>query len=481
MQAETTTFMASVASRGVTLVEPYVTILNTAYYNSKQTANGISKRDYWLNFVWIGSEYTEAQRKVIVLTDMIDPSRVATLHNDYAGSHVVGVGFVGNNTDFGILTDFIPGTATNYTQNTGVYGLLDMSDTGKTGSWIVSNRNVANTRYCMVMPSHYTEDFMLVNNGAALNTDTFRIPRAYNHQYKWAQRASSTVTNEYNFGMKTALDTEVSATLPTDKTGLLGICIGGVFGVGAANFTPCKIGFFGAGGGGVDMNQWEEENNTMVAHVGSSAYFNKLVLSMGDSIFGPQSQGLFSQMYQTAFTTLNDHWGLMNLSASGKWIQDFDTQYASRIAGHYRSYYNPVVHVYASSNDLASGETAANVYTRLKSVCNKLVADGYTRIFISGVIDRTAGLLISQAAFNAARAALSALILADFPTAHGTIANYYLPTTFVYATGYFDPYGDAILNDSTNATYFPDAIHLTATGNDYFATDVLVPILQDIT
>lgn len=439
----------------------------------------------WADLDWltveamIDSDVAEADRKVQVNINMVNPAQSASFHNDYAGSHVAGRGYVGNSTDFGVLTEFNPSTASNYTQNSATYGWLCLSDTAKLNCWSISCIDAGFTKYCQIVPEHYTEGYQILNEATTIGNFTYQVPRANNHQWRRSHRTASNLTHELDNGMLVAINIETSGVPPNSRVGRFGIYSGSWY-VGAAGYSPSKQGAYYAGSGSLDANTLETLIGTyLLAPIGNDVYMNKSILALGDSIFSSQSQGMFSRMYQTTISGINNHWTLTNLAASGKWASDYDTAFNTKIAPFYRSDWNKeVLYFAAGTNDMSGAATAAQVYTSITSVCNKAGTAGWDNIVISGVMDRSAGLGVSQAAFDAERDALRALFLADFNVAHPTIPNYYTSNLVTYASGYVDVLADAIFADSTDLTYFSDGIHLTNAGNDYYSTEYCQPILQ---
>lgn len=439
----------------------------------------LKSNSVWTGLDWltveamISTDVAEANRKIQVSINMRNPAQVATYHNDYVGAHTGGVGLIGNPAgSFGQLTEFNPSTASHWTQNSSVYGYLCMSDASITATWDLSCQS---TNYTIMTRPDYTNGEMINNEAVSIGTYTYQVPRALNHQWRRSHRTASNLTKEIDNGMLVGLNTAASGTPTNQKTGRFGYYNGAWSGF----YSPGKQGAFYAGSGSLDANKIEEIiNETLLRPLANSTYMNKSILALGDSIFSAQSNGMFSRMYRTTISGLNNNWTLTNLAVSGKWASDFDINFAAQIAPYYRDYWNKeVLYFAAGTNDLANGATAAQAYASIMSACAQAKAAGWQNIVISGILDRTASLGVSQAAFDAARASLRAMMLADFTVPHGTIANYYTTNSVNYATGYVDAISNSNLSNSMNATYYIDQVHLTTVGNDYYSTTFCQPIL----
>jgi hypothetical protein len=105
-----------------------------------------------------------------------------------------------------------------------------------------------------------------------------------------------------------------------------------------------------------------------------------------------------------------------------------------------------VVIVWGGSNSLAAGVSSASALTDMQTVVTGLVNDGW-KVCVCTMLDRRAGLSISQGTFDTARAA--------FNTGLATLTG---------VTTLIDTANMTNLTNASNGTYFSDSIHPTLAG-----------------
>lgn len=117
--------------------------------------------------------------------------------------------------------------------------------------------------------------------------------------------------------------------------------------------------------------------------------------------------------------------------------------------------------VFAATNDLVGGATAATVYANTKTYCAARKTAGWGPVFIIGMLPRTGQ--------ETARQALRTDLLGDFTVSTSMPLVYAAGAGTTYADYYLDIAGDANIgaaNANTNATYYAaDQIHLNNTGS----------------
>lgn len=467
-------FFAACAADGFTVPDADKILYNNAYVRMRATANVLSELDY-LNLFILRSSIAEATRKGIAARDMIDTTRKGTYHNDYTGSLSSITGLVGNSTDFGFLTEFNPSTATKYTQNSATYGYLCLSDTAKANAWTISCIDSGYTKYCQIVPEHTSEGYQIINEGNSIGSFSYQVPKAQNHNWRDCVRTASNVAKDYENGMLVAINTMTSGSLPNNKVGLLGIYNGSWFG-SAPGYTPSKIGAYYAGSGALDRAALQQIiNEELLVPIGAG--FNKNIVAIGDSIFSSQLEGLYSAMYKKTIADLDDFWTLTNLAASGRFATDMASDMATRVNPFFNVTFNKnVCWIAIGTNDLAAGATGSQLYGYINTIASGAKAAGMT-VVISGIISRK-GLGGAQAGFDTQRGNYNTLMLADFDTAHPTIANCWTPSSVTYADVYIDIYADGDFNDADDTGFFNvDKTHLNSTGNDLYSTRYCQPLL----
>ena len=108
-----------------------------------------------------------------------------------------------------------------------------------------------------------------------------------------------------------------------------------------------------------------------------------------------------------------------------------------------------IVVLFAGTNDIALGTSAATVYANLTTIIDSLQAEGF-EVFVCTLIDRND----LGSGFDTTRAALNTLINSNTAGADGVI----------------DLFADSRLSDASNSTYFQaDALHLKSAGNAVIA------------
>lgn len=458
-------------TEGAPLVEPYRTRLND-FFTVIRADGLIPYVKFMVVDAMIDDDYTEADRKKVVVIDMINATIKSTIHNNYTGAHLAGVGFKGDISGaFGLLTPY--NASALFTQNNFTVGYLCLSTTGAASSWDLC-AIVASTTYSLAVRPHYNDGEFVLNQGASLGTPTYKVPRAFNKQWRRVSRTGANLTHEYDNGMLVGIDTGASAApanVPLTRLayydGSWGFYSSGIQGA-----------LYGSTGTWAQNNLLEERiNDYLLKPIGKASYMDKELMGIGDSIFSGQAQGLYSAMYQETIAALNDAWTLTNKAESGAYIVNIDTDANTRIVPYARTWFKKrVAWIHAGTNDIVGGDTGGGVYTKTKSLATKLTNAGWT-VIISGLIDRQ-GLGGGQAAFNTAMTAYNNAMLADFTSAHPTIDDYWLLPGGSWAHGFVHTFNNPKFADATDTTYFNvDQTHLNATGNTAYKNEICYPIM----
>ena len=146
----------------------------------------------------------------------------------------------------------------------------------------------------------------------------------------------------------------------------------------------------------------------------------------------------------------------INLGVAGQTVADIAADVATQIWPQVGIWANHTYIIWAGTNDLANGGTAAATYTTLTSVIQGARAAGFGRIVVLNMIKRT-----TDAALETKRQAYNALIAANTAGADIIVDVGALPE----------------FQDTTNTTYYQgDGTHITATGSTVIATAVSAAI-----
>jgi len=349
----------AIFDRAVVLGSAFPTTYKTRINNTvvELKANGDWTYIDWLTCeAMIDTDVAEADRKILVSINFKNPAQGQTLKDDYSGAHVGGVGYVGNGTNFAVLTDFQPSLASNYARNAGFVSYLCLSDTSASNISDLHSSDGAFSTINLTVKPHTSQGWALMNQGlTAGGTYTYQIPRAYNHQWRRFERVGANIINEYDNGMLVGINTDSSAALTNDKLSRFGIYYGGAWYAGL--FGAGKQGALIIGGLGANRDRIEETiNENLLAGVNKPSYMNKNIVGATDSIFSSQLEGVYSRMFQKTITDLADHWTLSNLGASGKFASDVDADFNTKIGPYFKSYFvKNVFWIALGTNDISGG------------------------------------------------------------------------------------------------------------------------------
>lgn len=191
---------------------------------------------------------------------------------------------------------------------------------------------------------------------------------------------------------------------------------------------------------------------------------SRLVAFVGDSMTVPFSGTSDSYMSQTMDALASAHgtrdW-FFTAGAASKTAQDLQGIYSEGVMAlsmeSWRCAQRKVCVVWAGTNDIFLGGTAAAAHASLAQLCVKLGAAGYVVVVVT-VLPRVAD-------NDTKRADLNALIAANYSTYAAALAD-------VAAD---DDIGDD--GDEANATYYMDQVHLTDAGNAKVAA-ILLPHVE---
>lgn len=474
-------FFASIASRAVTISDPDKERI-TAFYIAAKAAGVYADIGSLVVDGLVDSSYSEGDRKKIVLTDMIDPSKVSTIVDDYAGSHIAGVGFEGN-LSMAILHEFNAGTNAKWSQNSASMGLLLIrKDSGtRTNPYEIFSSDAGFANWNCFLRSKEGAAFAYLNTNAAA---AYTYDAFLSTAPAWWRvvRTGTANTRTYVNGVLAQIDIRDSVAPASQKTGRFNAYFGSWGGVDFATDSIQAALYFG--NSALDCDALESIiNDTLLAPLAAKPYLDKSLVTVGDSIFCGMYLGHHSRMQNKTVEDLNDHWTAAVTNEPSKTAANINTDFATYQAPYFRTTFaKNVCHIACGTNDLGYGtRNGTTVYDEIVAIATQAKDAGWT-VIIGGIIANnvTGYGGPDQATFDAERAICNDLFLADFDTPTD-IPNYYTSSSVSYADGYIDAYADPNFADYTNATYFEgDQRHLTAVGLEYYSTAFMQPVLASL-
>lgn len=478
-----TDYYAKALSLGVTVIEPlYTNIRNfTALVVRPQIAT--------IGCIYVDAmaytEYSEADAKILVTIDIADSTKTATLRNDYVGALTRGKGWTGsdNTLKFGVLPDFNPSTSPIWGQNDAQFWVLFLEGETLSNHHDISSFDAGFTNPNAFIRSNYNfGEVQLINNtgvlGAYGDTQTFK-----GQSVTWwgSIRSGAALTNEYMNNALCAVNTDASTAMVNAKIARFGAYSTSGWLDGFYSERP--QGAFFTGSSAMDgIALWKGINTYLLQSAGLSSFLNKNIFVIGDSIFSNHLYGRKGRCAKVTIENLDSNWTSTNMCIASipETAADVNTAFTTAFAPYYTTYWNSnVLFLTVGAYDIAEGSsTGAQLYNLIVSICTKAKTAGWQQIFISEPINRKAGLMVSQATYDAEVAAYNALMLADFDVATG-ITRYTVPSSITYATGYIALNDDSRFQDANDTTYFQaDKINLTDTGNDIVADEYWTPIIR---
>ncbi len=218
----------------------------------------------------------------------------------------------------------------------------------------------------------------------------------------------------------------------------------------------------------------------------AGTYGTRHVVFYGDSITAgdstsesPRPYELDADYPQIVINLIgSDYWRKFNKGYSGETAASLRDNYASRVPPCYdSSKIKNILVVWAGTNDIYFGASAATAYSNFKDICALGAATGFQVIAVNMLPRNDAGV---PGGFESSRTAFNAAFAADFPTATAdgavfaantgiTFASFGVRVSFVSGMG---AAGDC--NSTTN--YSADKVHPNPTGNALVAPKIKAAI-----
>jgi len=461
-----------------------------AYFNACTTA-GASVTGAYINYynntiiaLKASSQWTELDSLFIdatgnrtwALIDVKTPSRTATVSGAYGGDWTTGLGFKGDGTGFGIVTNFNPTVGTNkYLQNSASFGALLLDNNSVVSNWDLGAANGGYTNGDCIRAYNETTG---AKGAGGINSGLFGV---YTYQKPiinsycwigWNRTGGNRAYNYYN-GVNIEQNEASSVAIINQPIARFG-AYNGAFAGGfySANRQAC----FYAGSGSVSQNLLMNALNTnFFVPQATKAATTKRIIFEGDSRLGDQSTPTLSNTYgvaNRALSNLGNNWVGVTVSANNQRTDQMATQYSTEIAPYLNtSLLKNIFVLWAGTNDIAANRTAAQIKTDIETICNAAKAQGYT-VIIVGEIDRN---WTSYAAMNTVRATLRTSMLADFGVST-VVGNVFTPASVTYANYYIDLYSEANFQSYVSAYYQADGVHPNTTGSnkvgDYISSTI---------
>lgn len=446
-------FFAAATAAGAPVTGAYLD-----YYNNSIKA--LKAANQWDE---LDSLYIDATgNKTWGLIDVRKPARTATILNTYAGDWTVGLGFKGNGSNFGVLTNYNPTVGTNkFTRNSASFGVLLIDNNANSPAWDIGASNLAITGGCFIRTYAPTPNGGSINN-VYVGSNTYKKPVLNSYCWIGMTRTGATTYNNYLNGVNIESGTQASDPVENTQFGRFGAYtntfLGGFY---SLNRQAC----FYAGSGNLSQKEiMNALNINFFTPQGTKAALTNRIIFEGDSRTGDASSPSFSNTFampRRVITNLGNNWCGVAVSAVNETVQQMVTQYAAEVAPYVNtSLLKNIFVVWGGTNDITAFRTAAQIKADLETLCNSAKAQGY-KVVIVGEIDRN---WTSYAAFNAVRASLRSSMLADFTS--NPAAQIYLPASGItYADAYIDLYGLANFQNYASAWMQADGVHPNTLGS----------------
>lgn len=167
---------------------------------------------------------------------------------------------------------------------------------------------------------------------------------------------------------------------------------------------------------------------------------------------------------------MGDRFTALNYGVGGKTAAQLNSTQPALVNPLYYPPQKKIVVVWAGTNDLYFGASAATTYTNIKALCQSFKTTGFTVILIDILPRSNSG---TPGTFETDRQTVNASLLADFPTATGqtriTSGSPGYADYLIHIGG--DP-TIGLAGQTTNTTNYLDLVHLTTVGYGIIAAYV---------
>lgn len=406
-----------------------------------------------------------------------------TIVNDYGGSFTDGNGFLGNGTNFHILTNYNPGDGGGpykWTQNSAKCFFLNLSTPIITG-YSLGSTNLASTNGTIITAGRTSAYATFLDT----NVNTFAsagLPEiAYNRCWIGHERTASNAGKGKVNGSPYA-DSHVSAAIPNFQFAEFARNKGGTI----QDFSNNSKGITVYGSKDVDdfVVQKIFEQYFLKPRNKADWMPNRLQ-TLGDSMTAQGANGNRCRWTRTTLEALGNTWQGHTNGLGGGIISQIETIAVTNTDPFQKTYLSrDIIAFWAGTNDLANSApttTGTDIYNRYKTFVTNRKAAGYTKFILIGMVDRNAVFPgRTQAEFDTDRALFNTLMNADFTMAT-SVANVKTSSLGFWAGCCFvDVWSDSKFANASDATYFmADLIHPNTTLDDVLANTYIVPIINN--
>lgn len=463
---------------GFTLPTP-----NKVKYNNTFLALKAANKYTGIMGLWVDAAdltgVAETDRKTITLINMVNPTMISTISNDYAGSHIVNEGYIGlgNIQAFGILTGMNPTTEVLWDEENISISMLILGNQTVNQAYDVFCTNNAVNNFNALMKTRNddpTDALMVVNRTTTL--PTYAVNFNLSNSKSWWRMDSIGLNLHRNY-INGALQQEIVDTATVKSSGIVARFGAYANAAWIANFyTTQKQGalIISTYTGDDEISEIVTDN---LLSPSSVAYMDKRLYIQSDSIMSGQALGHYSRTGKKVITDLNNHWTLSNRGLINEFAKNIDDNFATLVAPYVRPWFQKDIFWLAmGTNDLTPTVgvlTGAQLYTTLLSIKTKALTAGWNHVVIAGIVDNkmVLGGGGAQATFDTERAVVRTSMLALFTVAHGSIPNYWLHPSDT-TMSYFDAYSASNFNNFNSTDFEPaDNRHFTTLGSDNYADE----------
>lgn len=427
----------------------------------------------------------QAMNKTVALMNLkTDSFGNGTIVNDYVGSWSDAGGFVGNSSNFRILTGYNPadGGTYKYTQNSACLFVLNLSTALTTGYSLGTTNSTSTTGTIITAGRTNRIPFMDLNIGTFGSSAVAAINLPSNRAWVGMGRTGAASQRRTVDGASITTDSHASSTMPNFEFVLFARNRAGTI----QDFSNNATGVFCAGSKDIDEFKVQAiiEQYFLKPRNLASWMPNRLT-AFGDSMTAPGVNGNYCRWSTTALASLGSTWqGHADGLAGGTIAANLEPKAVTNVDPYKKNYLTRDILVFlGGTNDLSnsSSVTGTTIYNYYVTWVANRTAAGYTSNILIGMLDRDATFSggQTQAGFDTGRTLFNSLMIADFTVATA-VTNVWKSNLAKWAGCCFiNVAADSKYNNAADTTYFlADGIHPNATLDDDLANTYIVPIIN---
>ena len=461
---EANLYFTKCALRGFPVTEEYKVRYNNFITDLKITGD-------WNNAdsIYVWATGNEGWARV----DIRNPKRtVDTFQGSYAGRWTINKGWNGN-ASFALLTGFNPGDGGeyNFKRNNASIGCLLLDNDSVASKHEISSMNAGNNTGIIIVGYNPTDRGSV--NTIIPPATGYNKYRFNSYCWKGATRTASNIGNMFVNGVNQQTQTSESLNIENKQIAVMGAYNGSFL---AGFYTSNSHAVFYAGGGSLSQKNIMNAYNSAFNY-GNVTNINKRVIFEGDSRTGSISSPALSnnsRYPKQVLIGLGSGWSGVVVSEANETVASMIPQFIDEIHPYRNSnLVKDVIVLFAGTNDIAGGDSAATLFSNIKTLAQSYKNDGF-KVIIVGEIDRNWS---SYAAMNTVRNSLQTSMLSDFTTASG-ITNVWGTNSVSYADYYIQLHAEVNFQSYLSANYQADGIHPSTVGSDVIANTYVYPTIQ---